>query len=122
MRRAVSNALSSKEASMSLLIAFGLVGALIQSPAAAQSAAVSGQVVEEGSKAPVPGAQVVLFPVPSGPGPGRFHQPPTSITDQDGRYRFDSLEPGRYGISVRKAGFASQNAARLRGVELAAGE
>ena len=107
---------------MSLLIAFGLVGALIQSPAAAQSAAVSGQVVEEGSKAPVPGAQVVLFPVPSGPGPGRFHQPPTSITDQDGRYRFDSLEPGRYGISVRKAGFASQNAARFRGVELAAGE
>jgi hypothetical protein len=107
---------------MSLLIAFGLVGALFQSPAAAQNASVSGQVVEEGSRAPVAGAQVILFPMPSAPHAMRFHQPPTSITDQDGRYRFDALEPGRYGISVRKAGFASQDVPGRPNVDLTPGE
>jgi hypothetical protein len=108
---------------MSILIAFGIAGALMQSPAATQGAALSGRVVDQGSQAPVVGAQVMLLLVPSGPGPMPFPgQPPTSSTDRDGRYRFEGLQPGRYRISVGKAGFAPLDGPGLPDVRLAAGE
>ena len=108
---------------MSLLIVFGLVSALIQSPATEQSAAVSGRVVEDGTLTPVAGAHVMLFPIPSGPGhvPFRF-QPPTTTTDPEGRYRFHGLQAGRYRMSVRKAGFAPPNGPGVPEVLLASGE
>jgi hypothetical protein len=108
---------------MTLLIALGLAGVLIQSPAAAPAAALSGRVVEEGSLTPVAGAQVTLIPMMSAPSPRRFHErPPAAITDGEGRYRFDSIGAGRYQIAVQKSGFASPNAFGLPEVQLAAGE
>jgi hypothetical protein len=47
---------------MSLLIALGLAGALLQAGVAPSSASVSGRVVEESSGRPSPGAQVMAIP------------------------------------------------------------
>jgi protocatechuate 3,4-dioxygenase beta subunit len=108
---------------MSLLIACGLAGVLMQSPAAAPAAAVSGRVVEEGSRAPIAGAQVTLFPMRQDavalPFGGR---PQTATTDQDGRYTFQNIAAGRYGISVQKAGYALQLNPGLADIDLQAGE
>lgn len=84
---------------MSLLITLGLAIALIQSPVAPQTAACSGRVLEDGSRAPIAGAEVLLLP--SFP-----HRPRTAITDRNGRYEFERLEAGRYRINVQKAGFS----------------
>jgi protocatechuate 3,4-dioxygenase beta subunit len=67
-------------------------------------AEVTGQVLEAGTNTPVADAQVFVLlesqrSYPVGP-------PPTVGTDENGRYRFDSLTPGRYRIAARKDGFA----------------
>jgi hypothetical protein len=94
---------------MSLLIALGLAGALIQSAVAPPRAAISGRVLEDGSRMPIAGAQLMLMSIPSRSGRAQVpfpDRPRTAITDHDGRYEFDDLEAGRYQITVQKAGFA----------------
>jgi protocatechuate 3,4-dioxygenase beta subunit len=93
---------------MSLLIVLGLAGALMQAPAASSAGTVSGRVVEDGSGAPVANAQVVLIPIRQGPPVAMpFHdRPRTATSDADGRYLFEEVEPGKYRISVQKAGYA----------------
>jgi protocatechuate 3,4-dioxygenase beta subunit len=86
---------------MLLFIALSLVGSLVQSAAAPSIAAVSGQVVEEGSGRPVEGAQVTITPSRSGPG----DRSRSTITDHEGRYVFDNLEAGQYWVMVQKPGF-----------------
>lgn len=106
---------------MTLLIALGFALALGQSPAAPPGAAVSGQVVEDVTRAPIPGAQVTLFP--SGPRSMPFmDQPPTTTTDRDGRFAFQGVEPGRYRIGVQKSGYTSDGNGQLPELPLAAGE
>ena len=109
---------------MMFLIAVGLVGALAQSAPAPSGATVSGRVVEDGSRASIEGAQVML--VPSRPrartAPVPFERPRTTVTDRDGRYTFDQVEAGRYHVSVQKAGFAALNGSGSPEVALAAGE
>jgi len=91
------------------MIALGLA-LLITLPApAAQTAAggVTGRVLDAATKQPVAGAQVSLMPEgrpPSGP-----FAPPTAETDAKGVYRFTNLDPGRYRIMVRRAGYAVQD-------------
>ena len=92
---------------MSLLTVVALAFTLAQQAAIPQQAAVSGTVLEAGSNTPVAGAQVTLMSFAPGPQPGRPPEPLIATTDQDGRYRFDALEPGRYRVSVQKAGFAT---------------
>jgi Carboxypeptidase regulatory-like domain len=107
---------------MSLLIALGLAGALVQS-VAPPSAAVSGRVLEEGSRTPVKGAQLWLSP--GEPGAGAMplpHQPRTAVTDPDGRYAFEDVEAGRYNLTVQKPGFALPSGLLMQEVTVAAGE
>ena len=107
---------------MSLLIALGLAGALIQS-AAPPTAAVSGRVLEEGSQAPIPRAEVWL--TPSQPRPDALLSPDharMAVTDVDGRYAFEDVEAGRYSLGVQKPGFALPNRAQIQDVTLAPGE
>ena len=107
---------------MSLVIALGLASALIQSPAPPQTAACSGRVLEDGSRAPIAGAQVMLVVARSGPASAPFlTRPRTTTTDQNGRYEFDDVEAGRYRITVQKAGFAPLNGPRMAEVDLKAG-
>jgi protocatechuate 3,4-dioxygenase beta subunit len=108
---------------MSLLIALGLAGALVRSAVAPQSAAVSGRVLEDGSRMPIAGVQVTLIPSRSGPVSDRLaDMPRIAITDHDGRYEFDDVEAGAYRIAVHKAGFALPNGPGVPVVDLKAGE
>ena len=110
---------------MSLLIVLGMAGALMQAPAASSTGTVSGRVVEDGSGAPVAAAQVVLVPVLQGPPVAMpFHdRPRTAASDADGRYLFEDVEPGRYRVSVQKAGYALEMFnPRLPDIEVKPGE
>src|SRR5215470_19738605 len=78
-----------------------------------QAAAVSGTVLEAGTNTPVAGAQVTLMSFALRPQPGRPPEPLVAMTDQNGRYQFENLEPGRYRVSVQKAGFATMLGAGL---------
>jgi protocatechuate 3,4-dioxygenase beta subunit len=107
---------------MSLLLALGVVGVLMQSTAAPPAAVVSGVVLEDGTRAPIAGAQVMLMPTRFRPGARRFmDRPRTAITDQSGRYTFDAVETGRFRLMVTKAGFAPMNEGGSAEVDLAAG-
>ena len=87
---------------MTLLIVLGL---LAQLPAALPGAALSGSVFEDGSRAPIAGAEVTLLPSRPTVGPSAPEDHLSMTTDREGRYRFADVQPGRYRILVRKAGF-----------------
>jgi Carboxypeptidase regulatory-like domain len=71
--------------------------------AAQQSSAVQGQVFEVGGSSPVSGARVNLIPViDSVP---REERGATTLTDDDGRYRFESLPVGTYRLTIARIGF-----------------
>ena len=96
------------------------------------SARVSGRILEEGTNAPISSARVTILPqgpprAASSP-PFRGGPPPQTTSDENGRYVFDGLAPGRYRIDAQKAGFAPAvdpftiNPSMLRPFELAAGQ
>ena len=97
-----------------------------QTPAPAATSRLSGRVTAEGTNAPVAGARVMVFPMmraampPSGP----MAIPPQAMTDQDGRFVFNSVAPGEYRIDVQKTGFASlmDPSTRPRTYTVAAGQ
>jgi hypothetical protein len=117
-----------------LILSLVLAGALLSEQAprpgiqgAAQGARISGRVVEDGTNAPLSGARVTAIAMARGPvvsPPGG--PPPQAVTDQDGRFVFDGLPPGRYRIDVQKATFASPvsppDPSALRTFQLAAGQ
>ena len=121
-RDLVSNQVDPLEGAMSPLTFVALAFTLAQQTAVPQQAAVSGTVLEAGSNAPVAGAQVTLMSFALRPQPSRPPEPLVATTDQNGRYRFDALEPGRYRVSVQKAGFATMLGPGLPEATLKAGE
>ena len=87
--------------------------------ASAQSASLSGRVMDEGTGAPISSARVILLPQPR----NAPALPPQAITDQDGRYTFEGVAPGGYRVDVLKAGILpSADPARAPTVTLAAGQ
>src|SRR5438874_2282822 len=78
-----------------LLLALG-IGLALATPAQAQTASVSGTVVDQ-SGAVIPGATVVL----AGPG---THTPTTS--GARGEYSFRNVSPGTYQITATLVGFS----------------
>jgi hypothetical protein len=82
---------------------------------------VSGQVIEDGTNTPVVGAEVFVV---LDTGHSMLSDPsPASVTDRDGRYRFDSLPAGRYRIAALKEGFAPpMEPATMQMCEVAAGQ
>ena len=105
-----------------LFLSLLLAGALSSEEApqeGTQVARLSGRVVEERTGAPISSAQVVLLPqqrTTSGP-------PLLAITDQDGRYTFEGVVPGRYRVDVLKAGILpAADPANVPTVTLAAGQ
>lgn len=83
-----------------------------------QAGNVSGQVIEEGTNTPVPGARVFLL-IDGQPSAGA-DSPPATVTDRIGRYVFDALPAGRYHIAAQKDGFAPpMDPSMMRTFELA---
>ena len=89
----------------------GLVAAALlaaQTPAAAGTARVAGQVVAAGTNAPIADARVILMPDRRGAPPAApllMAPLPQVSTDQSGRFSFDGLAPGTFRIDVQKPGF-----------------
>ena len=80
-----------------------------QTPAPAATGRLAGRVTAEGTNAPIAGARVMVFPMMRAtmPASGPVGMPPQAMTDQDGRFVFNSVAPGEYRIDVQKTGFAS---------------
>ncbi|MBN3581957.1 SusC/RagA family TonB-linked outer membrane protein [Algoriphagus aestuarii] len=77
-----------------LLIAFML---LIQEATWARQNTLQGQLIETGTKIPLPGAMIILNPGNN-----------TAVTDADGNFRFD-LPAGEYELIARMFGYAELN-------------
>lgn len=81
-----------------------------QSPSPA--VAVTGRVLDAGTGQPVPGAVVLLEPLPGGLVVDRrsaalMVPARTIVTGRDGEYRFGELVPGRYRLHVQRIGYRS---------------
>ncbi len=87
--------------------------------ASAQSATLSGRVIDEGTGAPISSARVILFAqTPNAP-----TRPIQAVTDQDGRYTFEGVAPGQYRVDVQRSGLVPRaNPGRAPAVTLAAGQ
>ncbi|MCY4602361.1 MAG: TonB-dependent receptor [Acidobacteria bacterium] len=83
---------------------------LVPFDAQAQTATLEGQVTDAQGGA-VAGAAVTTA------APGR--EPAAAVTDSSGRFRFTSLEPGTYALTVSMAGFRTE---RRPALEISAGE
>lgn len=89
-------------AQMARLPLLGLISLLMLAPIVAQSRVgrIAGQVIDGTTKAPIANARVTL----SAEGRPTL-TPPQVITDEDGRFAFEQLEPARYRVSATKGGF-----------------
>jgi hypothetical protein len=68
---------------------------------------ITGQVTDATSGTPIAGARVTLLMVVDVPGGTFGRRPRQSITDANGAFGFDGVEPAQYTLSVEKTGFAS---------------
>ena len=85
-------------------------------------ARVAGQVVDALSRAPLPGATVVLTPI--GPGlPPPVAYTPQAVTDANGQFVFQRVFSGRYQLQAQKPGFAPLTGLfEQRTLDIAAGQ
>ena len=68
---------------------------------------VTGWVTDAISGTPISGARVTLMMVVDVPGGTFGRRPRQSITDANGAFAFDGIEPAQYILNVEKTGFAS---------------
>jgi hypothetical protein len=67
---------------------------------------LTGQVVEQGGRTPIPNARVMVFSMarPQAGPPQMFE----TMTDAEGRFAFDNVSPGAYRVQGSKPGYAIQ--------------
>jgi Carboxypeptidase regulatory-like domain len=80
----------------------------------ARTAAIRGRVLDAETGKPVRRALVRVFPMVQG---GPEQQPPTVVTDDDGRYDVKGLAAGRYSVNVSKSGYVSLQYGQTRPFE-----
>jgi carboxypeptidase family protein len=105
------------------IVSLALVGTLVASElpqAVAQMSRISGQVIEDGTNTPVADARVFVVLDAERAPDGSL---PDTLSDRNGRYRFDMLPPGRYHIAAQKEGFAPpMDPSTMQTIEVAAGQ
>ena len=92
-------------------VGVALLLAMPQAPPAQATGALTGQVQEAGTRAPVPDARIAI----TGPGVRE-----ATTADHAGRFAFPSLAPGVYRIAIEKETFAF-DVLRAPGVKVTAG-
>jgi hypothetical protein len=105
-----------------LLLCLSVVWLIPQNAAsirASQDISVEGEVINDLTELPIPGARVVLSPNPS----TRF----TTVCDSLGHFRFEGLQPDQYWVRAEKPGFMAPGDGPSRGgggigVRLTAGQ
>jgi hypothetical protein len=68
---------------------------------------ITGRVTDAASGVPITGSRVTLTMVVDVPGGTFGRRPQQSVTDANGAFAFDGLEPAQYILNVEKTGFAS---------------
>jgi hypothetical protein len=91
---------------MEFLLAGLALAAVLQNPPTTQSGRISGVVIEEGTNLPVPGTKVSILPADEPLGPDT--RPPETTSDDEGRFAFDKVTPGRYRVAAHSDDFAPQ--------------
>jgi len=76
-----------------------------------RGSAVSGTVVEEGTRRPVAGARVSAYASTAFGGFARRRAERTARTDQRGRFRIAGLAPARYSVEAAREGYLSSSIA-----------
>ncbi|MGE0815085.1 MAG: carboxypeptidase regulatory-like domain-containing protein [Vicinamibacterales bacterium] len=77
--------------------------------APSSTAVVSGVVLDEVTRSPVAGAQVLLARHGEAP-PAAFHEPRFFTTGPDGRFAFEGVPPGAYLVHADRSGYARRSA------------
>jgi hypothetical protein len=80
---------------------------LLAAQGSSSGARITGSVTDAMSGTPISGARVTLLMVIDVPGGTYGRRPRLSITDANGAFSFDGIEPAEYTLSVEKTGFAS---------------
>jgi hypothetical protein len=119
--RMASN-LDESEEPMSWLAAITLAWSVLQTPATAGGAVLSGVVLEDGSQKPLPGAQITLMKIDAAPSAPFGASTRHAVSDREGRYQFDGLENGRYHVTVEKNGYVRLDAPDTPAVVLTGGK
>jgi carboxypeptidase family protein len=90
---------------IALIVILGFTGLSAAQHPPLLAGSITGRVVEEGANTPLADA---LVTVTKSPVAGQLPEAPReAMTNGDGRYRFEQLTPGRYGVSVQRTGYAS---------------
>jgi protocatechuate 3,4-dioxygenase beta subunit len=90
------------------IFALILVLLSVQPPQPTESTGrIVGRVTVDGANTAIAGARITLLPAGRQSGP--MGAAPQALTDQDGRFMFDRVAPGTYGVDVQKTGFVSPN-------------
>src|SRR6188472_2913381 len=84
-----------------LLRAIGLFGLLCVLPASAWAQTTLAGVVRDNSGAVLPGVNVEAA------SPALIEKVRTAVTDGNGRYRIENLQPGTYSVTFSLSGFAT---------------
>lgn len=78
--------------------------------AAKEPGSVEGRIVNALTGEPIRKANLTLMSMPSGGGTISAGPPPSvgAVSDAEGKFKFENLEPGRYTLSADKTGFVRQ--------------
>src|SRR5712692_5149544 len=91
-----------------LLSLISVLPVLAQATAAKEPAIIEGRVVNAATGEPLRKVNLRLFPVGQAGAGAAPLQPATAVSDTEGKFKFENLEPGRYSLSAEKTGFTRQ--------------
>lgn len=99
---------------LSLIVIFGLLCLAALAETSPKTGAISGRVIRANNGQPIAKVKVVLIkqkaPLPSGAIEDFSSLQSSTMTDGEGKFEFDDLEPSSYIVSAEKPGFIDETA------------